>query len=440
MDMQAKIQKGGTLDGQQRPARAARAREDARREAASPRRLRHWRGERGDEDRFGYRLPGGPGQLGAEETRVTLMPATSGPEETHRDEHRDRPHADDPMPPTLATLARVCGDGVFATSRFRDNLRLFVPPSRLLRAADGLKKRVRLRHARRAGRRPITSAIPAGPGPGSRSITCCGTSRPRERLVVKAGVDDPDPTLPSAVPLWPGADWMEREVFDMYRHPLRRPSRPAAHPDARGVHRLPAPQGLSAPRPRRTPQLPAAHARRILTRRHRSDLSHSQDTAYDRRTRTRDAMSAQLARRTGARDPDRRQAGHLDAQLRPAAPRHPHDAAPDPRARRRADRQGDARHRLPALRVREARRAPQLQPVRDDRRPEELHQPADERGGLAPRRREAAGHRADAALPVHPRDHLASWRGSATTCSAPAPRRSTSGRSPRSCTPSTCGS
>jgi NADH-quinone oxidoreductase subunit B len=26
-------------------------------------------GERGDEDRFGYRLPGGPGQLGADETR-----------------------------------------------------------------------------------------------------------------------------------------------------------------------------------------------------------------------------------------------------------------------------------------------------------------------------------------------------------------------------------
>ena len=26
-------------------------------------------GERGDEDRFGYRLPGGPGQLGADETK-----------------------------------------------------------------------------------------------------------------------------------------------------------------------------------------------------------------------------------------------------------------------------------------------------------------------------------------------------------------------------------
>ena len=36
-----------------------------------------------------------------------------------------------------------------------------------------------------------------------------------ERLFVKAFVNDPDPELPSAVPLWTGADWMEREVYDM---------------------------------------------------------------------------------------------------------------------------------------------------------------------------------------------------------------------------------
>src|SRR5688572_28867270 len=32
-----------------------------------------------------------------------------------------------------------------------------------------------------------------------------------ERLFVKAFVNDPDPVLPSAVSLWRGADWMERE-------------------------------------------------------------------------------------------------------------------------------------------------------------------------------------------------------------------------------------
>jgi NADH-quinone oxidoreductase subunit C len=48
------------------------------------------------------------------------------------------------------------------------------------------------------------------------------------RLVVKTFVNDPNPKLPSVYPLWKGADWMEREVYDMYgivfeRHPdLRR--------------------------------------------------------------------------------------------------------------------------------------------------------------------------------------------------------------------------
>lgn len=37
-----------------------------------------------------------------------------------------------------------------------------------------------------------------------------------ERVFVKAFANDPDPELPSAVSLWEGANWMEREVFDMY--------------------------------------------------------------------------------------------------------------------------------------------------------------------------------------------------------------------------------
>ena len=88
---------------------------------------------------------------------------------------------------------------------------------------------MRLRAARRAGRDRLPRLSRAGPGRGSRSITCSGTSTRRERLVVKAGVDDPDPTLPSAVPLWPGADWMEREVFDMFG------IRFSGHPDLRRI-------------------------------------------------------------------------------------------------------------------------------------------------------------------------------------------------------------
>ena len=36
------------------------------------------------------------------------------------------------------------------------------------------------------------------------------------RLIVKTHLNEPELTVPSAVPLWEGANWMEREVYDMY--------------------------------------------------------------------------------------------------------------------------------------------------------------------------------------------------------------------------------
>jgi NADH-quinone oxidoreductase subunit C len=50
-----------------------------------------------------------------------------------------------------------------------------------------------------------------------------------ERVFVKAFTNDPDPELPSVYDLWNGADWMEREVFDMYGVKF------AGHPDLRRI-------------------------------------------------------------------------------------------------------------------------------------------------------------------------------------------------------------
>jgi NADH-quinone oxidoreductase subunit C len=47
------------------------------------------------------------------------------------------------------------------------------------------------------------------------------------RVRIKAGVEEDDPTVPTAVPLWPIADWFEREVWDMFG------LRFAEHPDLR---------------------------------------------------------------------------------------------------------------------------------------------------------------------------------------------------------------
>lgn len=50
-----------------------------------------------------------------------------------------------------------------------------------------------------------------------------------ERLIVKTFVNDPQPTLPSVYSLWKSADWLEREVFDMFGITF------AGHPDLRRI-------------------------------------------------------------------------------------------------------------------------------------------------------------------------------------------------------------
>jgi NADH-quinone oxidoreductase subunit C len=50
-----------------------------------------------------------------------------------------------------------------------------------------------------------------------------------ERLIVKTFVNPPDQELPSVYVLWRGADWMEREVFDMFGITF------TGHPDLRRI-------------------------------------------------------------------------------------------------------------------------------------------------------------------------------------------------------------
>jgi NADH-quinone oxidoreductase subunit C len=50
-----------------------------------------------------------------------------------------------------------------------------------------------------------------------------------ERLTVRVFVNEPDLSVPSLFSLWKGADWLEREVFDMYGIVFE------GHPDLRRI-------------------------------------------------------------------------------------------------------------------------------------------------------------------------------------------------------------
>lgn len=50
-----------------------------------------------------------------------------------------------------------------------------------------------------------------------------------EQIIVRCFVNDPEPTAPSVVGLWEGANWLEREVWDLFG------IRFSGHPDLRRI-------------------------------------------------------------------------------------------------------------------------------------------------------------------------------------------------------------
>jgi NADH-quinone oxidoreductase subunit C len=134
----------------------------------------------------------------------------------------------DPHQATLAYLTKALGDGVYSTSRFRDNLRLFVPGARLVELLTILKTQCGFNLLSEVG---ATDYLGYPERTRSRFEVhyVLKNLDTAECLVVKCAVNDPDPTVPSAVAIWPGANWMEREVFDMFGIRFH------GHPDLRRI-------------------------------------------------------------------------------------------------------------------------------------------------------------------------------------------------------------
>src|SRR5262249_47400794 len=128
---------------------------------------------------------------------------------------------------TLAQLRQRLGTDDFTTSEFRGNFRILVAPAGLYAVLQCLKED--------AGFDMLVdiTAVDYLYYPEARDrfgvVYCLLNTRTGERLLVKTHLNEPELTLPSAFPLWKGADWMEREVYDMYGIVF------AGHPDLRRI-------------------------------------------------------------------------------------------------------------------------------------------------------------------------------------------------------------
>ncbi len=127
----------------------------------------------------------------------------------------------------LTLLRERFGADSFTTSKFRDNQRVTVPAERAYAVLECLKREGGFDYLADLSAADYLHYPDARDRFGVWYVLVNTTTG--VRLVVKTWVNDPDPALPTVCGLWNGADWMEREVYDMYGIVFE------GHPDLRRV-------------------------------------------------------------------------------------------------------------------------------------------------------------------------------------------------------------
>jgi NADH-quinone oxidoreductase subunit C len=115
---------------------------------------------------------------------------------------------------TLAKVRERFGADAFTTSEFRDNRRIHVAPERLFDVMTYLKRDLGFDMLVELSAADYLNYPDARDRFGLWYVLL--NTATGQRLYVKTFVNEPGPVVPSVYPLWHGADWMEREVYDMY--------------------------------------------------------------------------------------------------------------------------------------------------------------------------------------------------------------------------------
>lgn len=124
-------------------------------------------------------------------------------------------------------LKRHLGEDAFIVSDYQDNHRIVTSVERVFELLETLKQF--------AGFDLLVdiTAVDYLHYPDAKDrygvVYCLSNTETGERVIVKTFVNDPEPTVPSVYTLWRGADWMEREVFDLYGVKF------TGHPDLRRI-------------------------------------------------------------------------------------------------------------------------------------------------------------------------------------------------------------
>ncbi len=130
----------------------------------------------------------------------------------------------------LARAKQLLGDAVTATHAYRGDDTLVVNPARVLDAMRTLRDDEELSMSFLAD---LTAVDYLGRDPRFEVVYHLRSMKTGARLRVKAPLAEPEdgtnPAIASVVPLWPGANWFEREVWDLYGIKF------AGHPDLRRI-------------------------------------------------------------------------------------------------------------------------------------------------------------------------------------------------------------
>ena len=129
---------------------------------------------------------------------------------------------------TSQTITALLADfPTLVVSEFRGQTRAVVRPEALLEVMRSLKERLGFDLL------VDVTCVDYLDYPGARDrfglVYLLANALTNERITVRAMVNDPQPAVPSVAALWEGANWLEREVWDMFGIAFQ------GHPDLRRI-------------------------------------------------------------------------------------------------------------------------------------------------------------------------------------------------------------